>query len=815
MGRPLAAVGRKRQFVDLSGGQGRRLLNSLKKSANTRRWAVFGLTCAVCLGTLLLGVAPESWSQSSSVLNAPVTDGLSPANPNNPATYLNTSFKQDPTDPEHLVIAFGEGHRRTVCGLAQSHDGGRSWSSKILVGRAGEQATFQLPVPGPVANSAICHVFDKPTQGTPEVAFDSQGTLYYLFTAGRALTAGGYATTFIIKSTDGGEVFDGPVQQVDPLKPVSMSDWDPYLFVNPVNRRVNVLSRRFCAPCTKPDWAGIFMTSADPTPEQAPLSFSAAVKVALLTGADDGEPLASFSRNGKDLNVMWQDHAAYTASGGAAPVLLKSITSIDGGPFGIPSVVAPIGNACPYVPGPCDAPHYDEVNEPMFSVATGDSPGEIHVAWWDHPVPGDPNRISFSTSKDSGRVWSVPTMLPLRVGAGVDEQQHRPWISLSPKGRLDLAYYALSQGPAYGQDVYVASSCDDGSHFSDQRRLTTQSSNAVVGAKALVANPPSTVYTNSSEIASQGRVMGVSTDDGFLAGWTDSRLDPTGSRNTVGGRQDVFFGRIDSISPCAGLEPPSITQLIPNRGLTTGGEKVTILGTKLNAASAVKFDQTSLICPGPNCTVVADTKIEVLTPPHPQGSAPVSVGVGATSTNILPFEYLAPAAETSPPPPPATSPAEPPVSKPDTPIGSGAVQAAPKPPAPPAPPGGTSASTPASSGAPNSLPAPGSVPGPAAGPIASSVPGPSTSSAFAPSGQTTVAGAPGVAGHLNERAIGAPNTAYNMTGRSQDPVGKLLIAASILGMGASCLIVGRRGLIAASTGERGIHTDRPQPQSAY
>lgn len=82
---------------------------------------------------------------------------------------------------------------------------------------------------------------------------------------------------------------------------------------------------------------------------------------------------------------------------------------------------------------------------------------------------------------------------------------------------------------------------------------------------------------------------------------------------------------------------PGVDGMSPRKGSTAGGTVVRIFGVRFQHATAVTFDGT----PAPALTILSDTTIEVLTPPHAAGLVEVEVvnPVG-TSTQLLTFEYV-------------------------------------------------------------------------------------------------------------------------------------------------------------------------------
>src|SRR4051794_10795133 len=85
---------------------------------------------------------------------------------------------------------------------------------------------------------------------------------------------------------------------------------------------------------------------------------------------------------------------------------------------------------------------------------------------------------------------------------------------------------------------------------------------------------------------------------------------------------------------------PVVTGVAPNQGSTAGGTPVTISGSGFTGATAVKVG--AALASG--MTVLSSTQITAITPPG-TGTANVTVaGIGGTSTQTVPFTYVAAAA---------------------------------------------------------------------------------------------------------------------------------------------------------------------------
>ncbi|HUP69820.1 MAG TPA: YCF48-related protein [Acidimicrobiales bacterium] len=96
--------------------------------------------------------------------------------------------------------------------------------------------------------------------------------------------------------------------------------------------------------------------------------------------------------------------------------------------------------------------------------------------------------------------------------------------------------------------------------------------------------------------------------------------------------------------------PPTVTAVVPAGGSTNGGDEVRIEGTNLTGAQVVTFGGRVAVP-----TDVTSTALKVLTPPHAEGTVPVTVATaGGTSavTAASQFTYVAPVIEPTVPAPP-------------------------------------------------------------------------------------------------------------------------------------------------------------------
>ncbi|MER6145186.1 IPT/TIG domain-containing protein, partial [Streptomyces sparsogenes] len=84
------------------------------------------------------------------------------------------------------------------------------------------------------------------------------------------------------------------------------------------------------------------------------------------------------------------------------------------------------------------------------------------------------------------------------------------------------------------------------------------------------------------------------------------------------------------------LDPPTLTDVNPTAGPTTGGNEVTITGTSLATTHQVTFDDTPAAF-----TVLSDTTITATAPPHTAGeNIPITVNTlgGNYTSNIYTYQ---------------------------------------------------------------------------------------------------------------------------------------------------------------------------------
>lgn len=174
------------------------------------------------------------------------------------------------------------------------------------------------------------------------------------------------------------------------------------------------------------------------------------------------------------------------------------------------------------------------MEEPLAAVSPDG--GSLYLAWADGRN-GDLD-VFFMRSGDQGRTWSEP----LRVNddpQGNRRSQKWPRMSIAPGGRIDLAWYDYRNDDVdvpeddveffLGDvnDVYMASSNDEGNNFSENMRVTDRPIDRSIGTyntQYFVEVPP-----------------GVSSsDEAAVVTWSDTRL-----ASQVTSAQDIFGARVE------------------------------------------------------------------------------------------------------------------------------------------------------------------------------------------------------------------------------------------------------------------------------
>lgn len=467
-----------------------------------------GAVLAVLVGGVLAaGVLPPAGAADTgppTVLpEMPVTAMHQSVGPANNTPDLAT----DPTAAEFVVMANRLDAPDFSCALQVSGDRGRTWLPAN-------------PVPELPQGAEKCYA--------PEVAFDGDGTLYYLFVG---LAGGGNEPmgVFLTTSDDRARTFSEPRQILGPR------NYAVRMAVDPTVGAQGRLHLVWIQATSDPPLGGF---GPPPNPVVAAFSddggrtFSDPVQVsdpsrqrvvapALALGSDGAVHVAYYDL--KDDAVDYQGLEGPTWPGTWSLVVA---TSRDGGRSFPPGVV--VDDAI--------QPHERVLliftMPPPALTASGD--GRLCAAWTD-ARHGDADALG-RCSPDGGRTWGRLVRLnddPMANGA----TQYQPQLAFAPTGRLDAVFYDRRNDPDdVSNDVFYTFSTDGGRTFAPNRRLTSEPSYTGFGQ----------VYTIPS---AQGRAefgsrMGLlSREHRAVAAWTDTR----NSRQGTG--QDLFATTVTFPTP--------------------------------------------------------------------------------------------------------------------------------------------------------------------------------------------------------------------------------------------------------------------------
>ncbi|MGH2710429.1 MAG: hypothetical protein ACRDH9_04385 [Actinomycetota bacterium] len=357
-----------------------------------------------------------------------------------------TSIAINPTDPRNLVggsITFETGGGQ--CGAYASTDRGKTWTHQVLPN-------------APTFTNA----------GDPVVAFDANGTAYYLCMEVQP----GPRAQYVWRSTDGGQNWLGPALAMG--TPNSTDDDKGHMAVDdyagsPHSGNVYVAATR--APCgvgdvifSRSTTGGTSFSNEQQVNDGGVISFAANVAV----GADGA------------VYVAWRDMTACGPGQSTNGILVDKST--DGGVSfgGLAGGTDHTVRSGPITDGV--RPDANRGNGNPVLGAHPTNPSMVYAAWAEDPVGADDSDIFFARSLDGGNTWSAPLKVNDDVNPGGEFfSQFWPWMSVDPvTGAIDMIWYSDQNDPNRTDgtplvDVYFATSNDDGVSFSPNKRVTPAS----------------------------------------------------------------------------------------------------------------------------------------------------------------------------------------------------------------------------------------------------------------------------------------------------------------------------------------------------
>lgn len=488
--------------MHFKGGKRGDILSKAMGSSSAQFMLVVSLAVVAALlgGGLLIGIlriaSAHSPSSPQVLLEVPVTpmnQGVGVAN-NSP------SLAADPTDRRFVALANRLDAPDFSCALQLSGDGGRGWVSA-------------MPVPTLPPGADKCYA--------PEVAFDREGVLYYLF-VGLQGTGNEPMGAFLTTSADRGQTFTPPERVLGPL------NFAVRMAIDPSTGAKGRLHLVWIHATSDPPLGGF---GPPPNPiltahsDDGGKTFSEPVMVsdpnrelvvapALALGADRHVHVAYY-----DLGDDVRDYKGLEGPVWEGTWTLIIASSADGGQkFGPGAVVD------------------DAIlpSERVMLVFTMPPPAlvagsAVCLAWTDSRE-GDPDAV-LRCSEDHGRTWDRLRRLNDDL-AGNGRSQYVPHLSMSDE-RLDVIFYDRRNDPeSLRTDVYYTYSADSGTTFAPNLRVTQRTSDPRIGQQYVGAAAEGQVEFGS-------RLALLSLRDEALMAWTDTRNSRRGSTG-----QDLFATKV-------------------------------------------------------------------------------------------------------------------------------------------------------------------------------------------------------------------------------------------------------------------------------
>lgn len=463
-----------------------------------------GVAClpGLCL-TLALVLPASAGGSLRTGEEVPVTSNFAPQ----PRGHNSPALAVDPTDARFVAAAYRVDGPDFDCGLAVSGDGGNGWIPA-------------RPVPRLPEGAEKCYA--------PEVAFDGDGVLHYLF-VGLHTRGNTPMGVFITTSGDRGRTFTAPRRVLGP------DNFAVRMVIDPSRRRLHLVWIRANAP----PGLGAFPPPPNPIVEShsdnGGRTFTKPRRVSDPGRDFVAAPAVALDRQG-ELHVLYYDlrDDARDYFGLEGPVWEGTWSLVHSSSRG----EAPFRRGV--VLEPAVAPP-DRVmlifTMPPAALAVG-SEGKLFAAWHDARY-GDWDVFSRA-SKDSGRSWAPP----VRVNDDASRNrrhQYFPALAIGQEGGINAIFYDRREDPSNLRNhVYFASSADGGRTFSPNTKITTGASDSRIGAR--YGGPA------AQGLVELGSRIGLRPlENGLIGAWADTR------NALVPPHQDIFSMKLQFNDPAATL----------------------------------------------------------------------------------------------------------------------------------------------------------------------------------------------------------------------------------------------------------------------
>lgn len=478
------------------------------------------LVLALAVAAVVVAPAGAAQEPPAPVVTAAVqvTD-----NPNVVRAHITPTIARNPKTGE-LVVAEVDGRGTRECVVHLSGDGGRSWK---LGGNFMVKPFTDCSI-GAEFGPHVVPFFDR--DGVLNVAFSANDPAR-LASSERPVSTSDVRediprNTYLARSTDGGRTFTTSLVAAGKEGSTQTAyQYAPTGAVDPVNPLTIYVS------WGQGDWSN----EKDPirtmvaTSTDGGRTFGEPVEINNKMGADyafltvDGKGVVHATYWSRGVGTEPFDPTQTRVNGRRNPTPLMHAWSADKGKTWERNAIDP-GNQRVYRAAP---------------LAVDPKTDALYAVWHQYPDPNnfEANRDSkdrvdvyFSASFDGGRTWGQKVVVNEAPQSGVNHEL--PGIAVAPNGRIDVAWYDYRFSPRAGsgtgvQDVFYASSTDQGRTWSRNIRITDRSIDRSIG-----------VYAGA--VGTNHNVGVVSTDATVWFTWQDSR---NGRPNT--GSEDIYAASLE------------------------------------------------------------------------------------------------------------------------------------------------------------------------------------------------------------------------------------------------------------------------------
>ncbi len=271
----------------------------------------------------------------------------------------------------------------------------------------------------------------------------------------------------------------------------------------------------------------------------------------LLSRSTDGgnsfEPPLQVSDN---TGVQWPvpcigpNSEVYVAWVNFTPGAIRFDRSFDGGQtFGIDNTIQDVSFVSGNINGAIRVYSFPALDA---DITGGPYHGTVYVAYMDYAPGFADTDIYFTRSHDGGTTWSQRMRInDDSLNNGCD--QFHPWLTVAPDGNIIVVFLDRRlDSENLWMDLYMTTSTDGGETWSQNERITTESSDPTAGSRWIFGTSVSPIQSITPTILTDragllGEYIGVtaSSIDDIHPIWTDTRL----------GNQDVFVGVKDTVGP--------------------------------------------------------------------------------------------------------------------------------------------------------------------------------------------------------------------------------------------------------------------------